>query len=294
MTLPSLLKRALADLWNDLGTHMLTTVVIFLSALIFSFFSLIYFNLQNFVEHFGTELGLVIYLNKATPQDRIPALYQKLAGLEGVQAVVYISPDAAFKRLASYLKDEKDVLKGVDPKFLPPSFELRINRAVFHLDRLKRLAEKINRWPEVTKVQYGQEWLNKLKRFSVLLRAVVLISGLLLVLSSAFVVSNTIKLTVYAREQEMEILRLVGATNGFIQGPFLIEAFFQGLLGSGLALAFLYAGYRYVETLMGASCLLKGVNISFLPWTFIGIILFGSIFLCVSGTALAMRRFLRL
>ncbi len=294
MTLPALLRRALTDLWHDAGTHVLTTIVVFLSSLIFAFFSLIYFNLQNFVERFGTELGLVIYLDKDVSQERIPALYQELTNLQGVQAVIYVSPEAAFKRLENYLRDDKDVLKGVNPDFLPPSFELRINRAVFHLDRLKKLADRIKKWPEVTKVQYGQEWLSKLRQFSTLVRAVVIASGLLLVLTAAFVVSNTIKLTVYAREQEMEILRLVGATNGFIQGPFLIEAFSQGFLGSSLALALLYAGFSYINALMNTSHLLRGLEISFLPWTFILTIVLGSILLCVFGTALAMRRFLRL
>ncbi len=294
MTLAILFKRALSDLWHDLGNHFVTTTVVCLSTLIFAFFSLIYFNLQHFVERFGTELGLVIYLDENVPPNRVPELYQKLNDLPGVQAVNYVSPEEAFKRLERYLKEEKEVLKGVDPDFLPPSFELQINRAVFHLDRLKTLANQVSRWPEVSKVQYGQEWLTRLQQFSRIVRAIVFVSGLLLLLTAAFVVSNTIKLTVYARQQELEILRLVGATNSFIQGPFLIEAFLQGLLGSSIALGVLYGGFRYLDSMVNTSQLLRGLEISFLPWSFTATVVGSSVLLCVMGTALSMRRFLRL
>ncbi len=294
MTMGIFFRRAFSDLKLRLGTQLMTTLVVCLSILIFSFFALLYFNLEHFIERFGSELGIVIFLKENVPQDRIPSLYAKITRLDGVESVNYVSPEEAFKRLENYLRHEKEVLEGVNPRFLPPSFEIRIDRAVFNLDRIRSLAQELAQWPEVSKVQYGQEWINKLQVFASLTRNIVFISGLLLLLTAAFVVANTIKLTVYARQEELEILRLVGATNTFIEAPFLIEAFLQGLIGSTLAVAIVYACFKYLSEAVAASELLRGVTVSFFPWHYTFMIIGASVALCVFGTALAMRRFLRL
>jgi len=294
MTLAILCRRAFSDFRQNFCAQLITTMVVSLSILIFAFFTLLYFNLQHFVDKFGTELGLTIFLTKDTPKDRIPSLYQKLTGLSEVEKVTYISSEEAFRRLEHFLKDEKDVLEGVDLHFLPPSFEIQINRAVFQLNRIKQLAGEIDKWPEVSKVQFGQEWIDRLYVFSGFVRTIVIITGILLLFTAAFVVTNTIKLTVYARQEELKIMRLVGATNMFIQGPFLVEAFLQGLLGSSLALGIVFAGYRFLQGFEAKSELLRGVSICFIPWHYTAAIIASSVLLCVIGTALAMRRFLRL
>ena len=294
MTLAILCRRAFSDLRQNFCAQLITTMVVSLSILIFAFFTLLYFNLQHFVDRFGAELGLVVFLTEDTPKDRIPSLYQKLTGLSEVEKVTYISSEEAFGRLEKFLKDEKEVLEGVDPQFLSPSFEIQVNRAVFQLKRIKQLAGEIDKWPEVSKVQFGQEWIDRLYVFSGLVRTIVAITGLLLLFTAAFVVTNTIKLTVYARQEELKIIRLVGATNMFIQGPFLVEAFLQGLLGSSLALGVVFACYRFVQGLEAKSELLRGVNICFIPWQYTVAIIASSVLLCVLGTALAMRRSLRL
>ncbi len=294
MTFAILCRRAFFDLRQNFCTQFITTIVVSLSILIFAFFTLLYFNLQHYVDRFGAELGLVVFLTEDTPKDRIPSLYQKLTGLSEVEKVTYISSEEAFGRLEKFLKDEKEVLEGVDPQLLPPSFEVQVNRAVFQLNRIKQLAGEIGKWPEVSKVQFGQEWIDRLYVFSGLVRTAVAITGLLLLFTAAFVVTNTIKLTVYARQEELEIIRLVGATKMFMQGPFLVEAFFQGLLGSSLALGVVFACYRFLQGLETKSELLRDVNICFIPWQYTVAIIASSVLLCVLGTALAMRRSLRL
>jgi len=294
MTIAVLARRAASDMKQHLGTQIMTTMVVSLSLLIVVFFSFIYFNLQHFVERFGSELGLVIFLKEDTPQDRIPELYQKLTQLPEVESVKYVSPEEAFKRLESYLAEEREILAGVSPQFLPPAFELQVNRAVFNLDRISAIAGELMQWPEVSKVQYGQEWINRLAVFSKTVRIVVIVSGTLLLLTAAFVVASTIKLTVYARQEELEILRLAGATNGFITTPFLIEAFFQGFVGSTLAVGILFLGHKSLAQVMTQVELLRGVSLSFLPWPFALTIIASSVLLCLLGTAVAMQRFLRL
>ncbi len=289
-----LMKRALSDLRLRAGSHIMTGLVVCLTMLILSFFLLVYYNARAFVDRFGSELGIIVFLKTDTPSNKIPEIYQRISRLDGIQGVNYVSPEEAFKRLERYLGEEKEILQGVSPTFIPPSFEIAMDRAVFNLEHIKRLAAELKRWPEVDKVQYGQDWINRLQFFVSVAGKVVVMGGLLLLVSAAFVVSNTIKLTVYARQEELEILRLVGATNGFIETPFLIEAFLQGLGGSLTAVVVLYGVYRYLLQAVSASQLFRGVGLAFLPFSYVSVLIAASVGLCVIGTAFAMRRFLRL
>ncbi len=287
-------KRALSDLQQNFTTQAMTTLVVTLSILLLTLFTMFSYNFRHFVEEFGSHLGIVIYLKKNVSQEQIPSLYRRISALKGIESVNYTSSEEAFRKLEKYLAGEQQVLEGVDANFLPPSFEIQINRAVFNIERIREIAGELNRWDEVSKVQYGEEWIDRLDIFSHITQKAVIGSGLLLLITAAFVVANTIKLTIYARQEELEILRLVGATNSFIAGPFLIEALLQGLAGSVLATGIVFAAYRYVLVLMGQHPLFKAVELLFLPGSYILSIICGSIAVCVGGTAISMRKFLRL
>ncbi len=294
MPLGIIFKRALRDMRQNLVTHVMTTIVVALTCLVFIFFSVFSLNLQRIADRFGKELAIVVYLKKDLPQEKIPSLYQKVVAMEGIESVRFVSSEEAFKRLEHYFKNEKEVLEGVDPLFLPPSFEIQIDRAFYNPGRVRSIAERLSKWPEVQKVQYGKEWVDRLESFSKAVQAAVAASAILLLVTAAFVVSNTIKLTVYARQDEIEIMRLVGATNGFIQGPFLLASFLQGVGGSLAAIVTGFFCYEYVVNIITQTELVKSLNLQFLsPAHMLTIVLVSGVF-CMAGTAMALRRFLTL
>ncbi len=294
MPLGIIFKRALRDIRQNLVTHVMTTIVVALTCLVFVFFSVFSINLQRVADRFGKELAIVVYLKKDLAQEKIPSLYQKIVSMDGIENVKFVSSEEAFKRLEGYFKDEKEILEGVDPLFLPPSFEIQINRAVYNPGRVRSIASTLSTWPEVQKVQYGKEWVDRLESFSEAVRAAVMASAVLLLVTAAFVVSNTIKLTVYARQDEIEIMRLVGATNGFIQGPFLLASFFQGVSGSLAALVVGLFCYEYVINIIGQTGLIRSLSLQFLPLPYMAVVVLISGIFCMAGTAMALRRFLKL
>ncbi len=293
MNLETLVRRALKDIRQHMAMYALTTMVVTLSILIFLFFSLIYVNLHHFASRFGTQLGVVVYLKEGISEELIPKIYNELLAINGVKNVVYISQEEAFKRLERYLGDEKMVLEGVDATFLPDSFEVKVEKALFQPERLRVIADKIKKIEGVDKVQYGRDWVQRLEVFTGIARNVVVASGILLLFTAAFVVSITIRLNVYARQEELEILRLVGATNGFIEGPFLMEAMLQGLLGAGIAIVLLYASYLNVSSGLLMPGFIKGLKLVFLPWELVALVVGLSMVLCLFGTHFSMRKFLR-
>ncbi len=289
-----ILKRAFRDIRQNLVTHLMTTLVVVLTCLIFVFFNLFSINLQRIADHFGKELAIIVYLKKDVSQEKVPVLYQKIVSIKGIKEVKFVSSEDAFKRLERYFSNEREILAGVDPTFLPPAFEIQIDKALYNPNRVKEIAKEISKWNEVDKVQYGKEWVDRLENFSKMVRTALIFCAALLLVTAAFVVSNTIKLTVYARQDEIEIMRLVGATNGFIMGPYLVASLLQGLLGSGAAVALAFLAYSYLIRAFGNSSFWESLHLQFLPAeNIISIVVVSGLF-CMLGTAMALRRFLKL
>jgi cell division transport system permease protein len=178
------------------------------------------------------EVRISVYLARGADLDQASAAVSALAPGRRVEAV----PAAeGLRRLAQSLGDEARLLDGVGAEALPDSVELAVPGIT--LDEARALSARLRRVPGAVDVDYGTAWLERLELF--LRRARVAGLGLLLVLglATAVLVSNTLRLAVYARREEIEIMKLVGATDAFVGAPFLLEGVLQGALAGGLAAA---------------------------------------------------------
>ena len=272
----------------------MTLLTVSLSVLIFSFFFLIYTNMIKAGERLGDDLRLTIYLEEEPVLEMQSQLVRKITNFNQVEEIRFTSRDDAYSRLATQLGDNVDVLDDLDPSFLPPSIEVYPKKSLSSLAQIKRFSEYLSTLPGAIKVQYGQEWIERFNYFTKLLRIIVLLSGALLILTTTFMVAYTIRLAVVARQAELEILRLLGATNGYIRTPFLIEGFLQGLLGSTLGLLALFFLFRWIELHFSGPGFLQLVEFAFFSPTIIGIIIAASITLCTGGSFSSMRKFMRI
>jgi len=284
-------NRNLQKTW---ATQFMTLLTVSLSVLIFSFFFLIYTNMIKAGERLGDDLRLTIYLEEEPVLEMQSQLVRKITNFNQVEEIRFTSRDDAYSRLATQLGDNVDVLDDLDPSFLPPSIEVYPKKSLSSLAQIKRFSEYLSTLPGAIKVQYGQEWIERFNYFTKLLRIIVLLSGALLILTTTFMVAYTIRLAVVARQAELEILRLLGATNGYIRTPFLIEGFLQGLLGSTLGLSALFFLFRWIELHFSGPGFLQLVEFAFFSPTIIGIIITASITLCTGGSFSSMRKFMRI
>jgi cell division transport system permease protein len=275
-------------------TQFMTLLTVSLSVLIFSFFFLIYTNMIKAGERLGDDLRLTIYLEEEPVLEMQSQLVRKITNFNPVEEIRFTSRNDAYSRLATQLGDNVDVLDDLDPSFLPPSIEVYPKKSLSSLAQIKRFSEYLSTLPGAVKVQYGQEWIERFNYFTKLLRIIVLLSGTLLILTTTFMVAYTIRLAVVARQAELEILRLLGATNGYIRTPFLIEGFLQGLLGSTLGLSALFFLFRWIELHFSGPGFLQLVEFTFFSPTIIGIIIAASITLCTGGSFSSMRKFMRI
>ncbi len=283
------------NLQKTWATQFMTLLTVSLSVLIFAFFFLIYSNMIKAGERLGDDLRLTIYMEEEVGPEMQAHLREKITNFSPVEKIVFTSRDQAFARLGDQLGNDRDMLDDLDSSFLPPSIEVYPLPSLATLKEVKRFSEYLMTLPGATKVQYGQEWVERFNYFTSLLRIIVLMSAALLILTATFMVAYTIRLAVMARQAELEILRLLGASNAYIRTPFLFEGLLQGLLGSSLGLALLYLLFRWIRLNFSSPGLLETMmEFNFFPAPTLVLIVAASILLCTGGSFSAMRRFLRI
>ena len=283
--------RNLQKTWT---TQLMTLLTVSLSVLIFAFFFLIYTNVIKAGERLGDHLRLTIYLDEEPTPEVRALLIKKITDFNEVEKIRFTSRAQAFKRLSAQLGADQEVLADMDPSFLPPSIEVYPKKDLNSLARIKAFSDYLETLPGATKVQYGQGWVERFHYLTKLVRIIVLLSGVLLILTTTFMVAYTIRLAVINRQAELEILRLLGATNSYIRAPFLLEGLLQGLLGSALGIFLLLMLFRWIKMLFTGEGFLNLFEFSFFPPLTTGIIMAASILLCTVGSLSAMRKFLRI
>jgi len=292
--LSSIIIQTARNLKHTWGTQIMTLITVSLSVLIFSFFSLIFLNLKQAGAQLGENIRLIIYLDHEIPLAVQPQYIKKIQSFNKVEKIVFKSRDAALAHLSKQLGQDSDVLADLNSDFLPPSIEVYPAKDLESLSRIKQFSDFLTTLPGAQKVQYGREWIERLGYFTQLIKLIVLLSGGLLVLTATFMVSSTIRLTVVSRNNELEILRILGASKSYIQLPLIIEGFLQGILGSAIGLLCMHFLFSYVKSRFAGPGLLSIIHFSFLPTPITAAILLISIFLCTFGSIISIRKFLNL
>jgi cell division transport system permease protein len=273
--------------------NVLTIGTITLALLIISFFLLIFVNLEGLAENWSSRVQVTAYFDQELAPQELAALRAKIQSLPGTEKTVYISKEEAVKRFRARLKGQESLLDGITPDVLPASIEISLNRRNRDNQAVEAFVTLLKKIPSIKEVQYGEEWVKRFTTFMNFMRLVGALLGGFLVLAVVFIVSNTIKLTIYARKDELELLGLVGATKLFIKAPFLIEGVIQGAAGALLTLVILMVSY--FGLLHNAGNFLtfnpSDAGLSFLSAEYMAGIFFGGILLGFLGSLTSLKRF---
>jgi cell division transport system permease protein len=290
----SIFRQTGRNLRQTWPTQFTTCLTVSLSVLIFSFFYLVYLNMLNAGDKISDDLRLVVYLNEEPGPEMQEQLRLKISQFDEVQEIKFISQAEAYNRFAEQLGENRDVLTDMPADFLPASIEVIPLKTLRSLSQIKLFAEYLATIPGSQKVQYGQQWVERFYYFVQLLSIVVLLSGILLILTATFMVASTIRLTIFGRQEELELLKLVGATNNYIRTPFLLEGILQGLIGSILGLNALYILFQWTARHFSGAGFLDLFSFTFFPPGISITIILLSIVLCTAGSYTSMQKFLRI
>jgi len=232
---------AICTIRENLATTILTSLTLAFSLAICAFFFIVFINLGSIFNTWGNNAYIIAYVKDSAPARDSKRLKKQVVRIKGVLGARYVSKAEAMAELKKGLKGHSGILEGMDKGILPASFEISLRKDSREPERMLKVVKRIKSLPWVDEVQYSQEWASKFYAVFRFFELFALVIGGVLTAAAVFVITNTIRLTVYARREEIEVLRLVGASDTFIRMPFLIEGLIEGALGGAFASLLVFA-----------------------------------------------------
>lgn len=216
----------------------ITTVA--LSLLILGMFLIMVLNLNNMASVLESQVQISVYLNDNLEESEIRKLSEKITKTPGVQQVTFIGKDEALVRFKERLGEQQGILTTLgDTNPLPNAFEIKAEDP----DKVRTIAQQIGQFDGVENAKYSQNVVDQLFNLTHMVRMVGIILIIFLAFAALFIISNTIRITVFARRKEIGIMKYVGATDWFIRWPFLIEGIIMGFTGALIAVILLFQAY---------------------------------------------------
>ncbi len=294
------LKRIPADAVMNLirsGWGGLSSIItIGVSFVIIGIFLLVILQLNALVAEWKEQFQLSVFLEDKITQAQLEILEKRIRNESAVKSVTFIAREQALANFRRELKGQESLLEGLGNNPLPASFQLKIREGYQSPAALERLSAFLSRLEGVEDIQYGQDWIERISHAARIVKLLGLIIGSVLTLGSALIISNTIRLAVYARAAEIEIMRLVGATKAYIRAPFLVEGVLQGTLGALLALGLLFGAYRLVAPALdlASPLLATASDRGLLELSMVAALVTGGAVIGALGSSLAVSRFLKM
>ncbi len=284
------LEEALQSLWRSRLISVLSVVTIGVSLFVLGAFLTVASNLNAVVARWTQKVQVTVYLRDGIEPRARTLLEERLKQDEGVLSFAAVSRDEALARFKALFHDLRSLPDDLGQNPFPESIEVSLRPERQSAEHVRTLAASLQQTPGVEEVQYDLLWIQRLATVVRLVRGLSGVLGGILALAGVFTISNVIRLTVYARQDELDIMRLVGATQAYVRGPFVMEGVLQGGLGGLFAVGLLYLSLRLLaqdalaaSDLMGRAALLLPAGVCF------GLVL-GGMFVGLVGSLVSLGR----
>jgi len=287
------IEEAAISLWRGRQAGLLSTITIALALFVLGGFLVVTANLQRLGAEWSDSAELSVYLkDDVTPEQR-QALEAALVPGDVVASREYVSKAEALTRFKKTFGELAAAMDGAGDNPLPASLEARLRPGPGASAAVDALGNQLRQMPGVADVRFDRQWLNRVMSAITIIRGVGLVLGAILTIAAALTVANVVRLALYARRDELEIMQLVGAPQAFISGPFVMEGVLQGGVGALLALTALGAAFlalrgRYLTPLASA---MNMTSIHFLPLELCIMLVVGGMAVgCLGGLVAAWKR----
>jgi len=237
------LRQVRSSLRHLFWTHVLTSGTMAMTLFVFGAFMLLQVNLERLLKICGDEIQITAYLNSKISAGDVQALLKRIEGLPEVAQVRYINQEQAWHDFQTALGTQSGLLDGLPRDVLPASLEITLKPSNRDSPVVEQFAERLKTEKEIASVEYPQQWVERLGLAVLAVEWGKWIVGGILFIATFFIVGSTVKLALFARKDEVEVMQLVGASETLIQAPFVLEGMIQGLAGATISLAALWAGY---------------------------------------------------
>jgi cell division transport system permease protein len=268
---------------------VLSVTTIAFSLFTVGLFGLVAINLREALRGLEERVEIVAFVLRSTPAETITLATQDIAAFPEVKDVAFVSEEQALARARQELVEFRDAYRDLQVNPLPASIEVRLKEGYRDATNVERVAQRLRGFSFVEDVRFGRDWVRKLDHLRNITGLVGLVIGLAFAAVAVVIIGVTIRLTLLQRAREISVMRLVGATNWFIRGPFLLEGALKGTLGGLLSLLLCYAGYLLFRDSSGGT--FAGL-VFFRPEQMLLILLFG-LMLGLGGSLVSVGRHLR-
>lgn len=261
------------------------------SLLVLGMFLMIFLNTNNLAQYLENQVQISVYMQDSATDKELASVKDKLTKMPGVVKVTQVNKQQALERFKKRLGDQEQLLNSLGKENpFPNSFEVQVDNP----DRIKVLTPQIGQLPKVETAKFGQEVVEHLFQLTKILRLGGIVLVVFLAMATLFIISNTIRLTVFARRKEVIIMKYVGATDWFIRWPFLLEGMTLGFFGAVVAFVLINSIYASLLDRIHAT-------LAFLPLLPTSpLLLYVDLFLLAAGTGIgalgsyiSLRKFLR-
>ena len=227
--------------------------------IIFGIFLILTENINHFVSEIESAQGIQVFIENEATQEQINEVGEKLRALEGISTTEFVSKDAALNQMKEKFGDKKDLLAGYEENnIFPASYVVTLT----DLNKSKEVQEQILKFENIKKITSKDETVTTLINLANGIKIVTGVILILLIIISVFIIANTIKLTVHARRKEISIMKYVGATNGFIRWPFIVEGMIIGIVASAISITLVGMAYSVLAKELVNEPFLQRINMS--------------------------------
>jgi cell division transport system permease protein len=221
----------------------LSVTTIAFSLFVVGLFGLVAVNLQRRLDDIAERVEIVAYVLPGTPLETVTLALQDVESFPEVASAGYVSEDSALARARGELAEFRDVLRELERNPLPASVEVKLGPGFRDTEHVTQVAERLRGFGFVDDVRFGRDWVEKLDRLRQIAAIVGLVVGAAFAAVAIIIIGTTIRMAVLQRGREIAIMRLVGATDGFIRRPFLLQGAIKGMLGGLIAVGLSYAAF---------------------------------------------------
>ena len=263
--------------------------------IIFGIFLILGENINHFVAEVESAQGMQVFINNDATQEQIDEIGEKIRAIDGVSTTEFVSKDAALNQMKEKFGDKKDLLSGYEENnIFPASYVITLT----DLSKSKDVQNQILTFDNIKKITSKDETITTLINLANGIKIVTGVILFLLIIISIFIIANTIKLTVHARRKEISIMKYVGATNGFIRWPFIVEGMIIGILASSISITIVGIAYSVIAENMVNSRFMQVINMSLVTFgdmfnSIIFVYMLLGIGIGALGSVISMRKYLK-
>ncbi len=289
------ISTTLKGIKSNLYLNVVTIITIAVAFFILNIFFIIYNNVNSVLGEWKGRIKIIAYLQDGITDSGLTSIENHIKANTGIKNIKYYSKQDALEQFRAELKGQAGILNGVSADVLPAYLAITVKDSVLNNNTIDKIAASVKSIQGITDVQYGAQIAQKVSGILILVKMLGIGIGGFMLFAIFIIISNTIRISIFSRKDEIEIMKLVGATNIFIEVPFVLEGMIQVLTGTSISIVLLYLVYRLflyrLHSTLGS--LFINMNVAFISMNTIIAILIGSALLGIAGAILSTGKFIR-